>query len=79
MSDRQFERRYGRLLYGKLRSHGLFSVSAEARIFMCPGGSPGTSLLGANLKQLREPLIAGGYLSQKELDEDLDRLNHPIF
>ena len=36
MSDRQFERRYGRQLYSKLRSHGLISINAEARVFMCP-------------------------------------------
>jgi 2-polyprenyl-3-methyl-5-hydroxy-6-metoxy-1,4-benzoquinol methylase len=79
MSDRHFERGYGRLLYGKLQAHGLVSVSAEARVFMCPGGSAGTSLLRANLEQLREALIGGGYISREELDKDLDRLNQPDF
>jgi 2-polyprenyl-3-methyl-5-hydroxy-6-metoxy-1,4-benzoquinol methylase len=79
MSDRHFERSYGRLLYGKLRAHGLVSVSAEARVFMCPGGSAGTSLLRANLEQLREALIDEGYITQEELDKDLDRLNQPDF
>lgn len=79
MTDRQFERRYGRLLYGKLRSHGLVSVGAEARIFMCQGGSPGTSLLRANLEQLRGLLIGGGYISQKQFEEDVDTLNQPDF
>lgn len=79
MSDRHFDRGYGRLLYGKLRAHGLMSVTAEARVFMCPGGSAGTSLVRANLEQLRDALIDGGYISREEFDQDLNRLNQPDF
>lgn len=77
MEDRGACRRYGRLLFGRLRAHGLASVGAEARMFMWSHGSPGASMLRANFEQLREALIDGGYIGPKEFADDLARLDDP--
>jgi len=73
------DRRYGRKLFASLRAHGLSQVSAEAQVFMFKGGSPGASLLKANLEQLRTPMIDGNYITSREFDEDLARLDDPNF
>jgi hypothetical protein len=70
-------RRYGRLLPGLLRARGLSSVGAEARLFLCQGGSAGIALLRANFEQLRERMIEGNYISQQEFDRDLAQLDDP--
>lgn len=79
MADRGFERRYGRLLFARMRAQGLDNVNAEARLFMCQCGSPGASLLRANYEQLRAAMIDGGYITEQEFDKDLARLDDPDF
>ena len=79
MTDRGFDRRFGRLLFGRLRARGLTDVGAEARMSMVQGGSPGASLLRANHRQLRGSLVATGYLTQPEFERDLARLDDPDF
>lgn len=69
------ERRLGRLLYGRLRGLGLVEVRAEAHLSMWHGGSIGASLLRANFEQLRDPFIAGGHLTEQELQQDLAKLD----
>jgi SAM-dependent methyltransferase len=77
--DGGVDRRYGRKLFARLRAHGLSQVGAEARVFMFKGASPGASLLKANLEQLRTPMIDRNYITPKEFDEDLARLDDPDF
>jgi hypothetical protein len=77
--DGGVDRRYGRKLFASLCAHGLTQVSAEARAFMFKGGSPGACLLKANLEQLRTPMINGSYITTREFDEDLARLDDPGF
>jgi SAM-dependent methyltransferase len=79
LEDRGVNRRYGRLLFGRLRAHGLLSVCAEARVFMWQSGSPGASILRANYEQLREAMIDGNYVTQQQFDEDVARLDDPDF
>lgn len=79
MTDRGFERRYGRLLFGRFRAHGLVSVGAEARMFMVQRGAPGAWLVRANYEQLRETMIGAGYITAQEFEEDLARLDDPDF
>jgi SAM-dependent methyltransferase len=79
LADRGFERRYGRLLFGRLRAHGLVSTGAEARMFMVHRGTPGASLVRANYEQLRGEMIGAGYITGQEFDEDLARLDDPDF
>jgi ubiquinone/menaquinone biosynthesis C-methylase UbiE len=79
LKDRGVERRFGRLLYGRLRAHGLVEVGAEGRLFMWRGGSSDVSLMRTNFKQLRGTLLDAQYTSQEELDEDLARLDDPDF
>jgi SAM-dependent methyltransferase len=79
MADRGFERRYGRLLFARLRAQGLVSVGAEARMFMVQCASPGAMLVRANYEQLREAMIDAGYITAQEFEKDLERLDHPDF
>lgn len=79
MTDRGFERRYGRLLFARLRTHGLVSVGAEARMFMVQRESPGASLVRANYEQLRGAMIDAGYVTAQEFDKDLATLDNPNF
>jgi SAM-dependent methyltransferase len=79
LDDRGAERRLGRLLFGRLRAHGLVCVGAEARVFMLQGGSPTVSALRANYEQLRTAMIDANYLTEQEFDEDLARLDDPGF
>ena len=77
--ERGLERRWGRLLYGRLRAFGLVDVCAEARLFMWHGGSVGASLMRANFEQLHDPFIAGGHITEQELQQDFATLDSPDF
>ena len=79
VEERGIERRCGRLLYGRMRALGLFDVRAEARLSMWPGRSAGASLTRANVEQLRGALIAGGLVTEEELQQDIARLDDPDF
>jgi SAM-dependent methyltransferase len=79
MADRGFDRRYGRLLFARLRAQGLVGVGAEARAFMVQRGSPGAILVRANYEQLRASMIEAGYINEQEFDQDLARLDDPDF
>ena len=74
MEDRGVERRYGRLLPGRLRAHGLTKVGAEGRMFLWEGGSTGGSLTRANYEQLRADLIKAGYITEEEFEKDIAAL-----
>ena len=71
--------RYGRMLAGRLRAHGLRDVIAEGRVFMWPGRSTGAELTRANLEQLRNTLIESGRITAAELERDLVRLDDDDF
>jgi ubiquinone/menaquinone biosynthesis C-methylase UbiE len=79
LEDRGAERRFGRLLYGRLRAHGLVEVGAEARLFMWRGGSSDVSLMRTNFKELRDDLLDAHYITEQELDQDSARLDDPEF
>jgi SAM-dependent methyltransferase len=79
MADSGFDRRYGRLLFAKLRACGLIDVAAEARMFMCDRNSPAAALVRANFEQLRDALIDSGYVTALEFDADLAALERPDF
>ena len=77
--DRGVGRRWGRLLFGRLRALGLVEVDAEARISTWHCGSTGALMMRANFEQLREVLIDGGYISGQDFDRDIARLDDPSF
>jgi SAM-dependent methyltransferase len=79
MADRGVERGFGRLIFGRLRAHGLVGVGAEGRLFMWQSGSPGIALMRANFEQLRGAMIEGHYITDYEIDRDLARLEDPDF
>jgi ubiquinone/menaquinone biosynthesis C-methylase UbiE len=63
LDDRGVERRFGRLLCGRLRAHGLEEVGAEGRVFMWRGGTSDVSLMRTNFQQLRGALLDGRYVT----------------
>jgi SAM-dependent methyltransferase len=77
LEDHGVDRRYGRRLFGRLRAHGLASVGCEAQLSVWQSGSPGAQTLRASFEQLRESLVAGGYVSARQLEDDLARLDDP--
>jgi ubiquinone/menaquinone biosynthesis C-methylase UbiE len=79
LDERGVERRWGRLVHDRMRALGLVEVQAEARLSMWHGGSAGASLTRVNFEQLRDSLVANGYVTEAELEEDLARLDDPKF
>ena len=79
MENRGVERRWGRLLLGRLLANGLVATGAEARTFMWQGGAAGASLMRANFQQLRAEMINAGYITEDEFEQDLARLEAPNF
>jgi hypothetical protein len=79
LKDRGVERRFGRLLYGRVRARGLVEVGAEGRMSMWRGGSPDMSLIRTNFKQLRGALLDAHYISEQEFDHDSACLDDPDF
>jgi len=79
LKDRGVERRFGRLLYSRLRAHGLVEVGAEGRLFIWRGGSSDVSLMRTNFKQLRGDLLDAHYVTEREFNQDSARLDDPEF
>jgi ubiquinone/menaquinone biosynthesis C-methylase UbiE len=79
LQDRGVERRFGRLLYGRLRAHGLVEVGAEGRLWMWQSGSAGVSLMRANFEQLRGALLDARYITEQEFNQDIAHLDDPEF
>jgi SAM-dependent methyltransferase len=79
LTQRGVDLRFGRLLYGRLRSVGLTDVGADGRLFMLPGRSAGARLARANFGQLRETMIGGGHVTAEEFERDLTRLDAEDF
>jgi SAM-dependent methyltransferase len=77
--DAGINRRYGRLLFARLRAHRLINVAAEARVFMFECGSPGASMMRTNYAQLRTAMIDSHYITPGQFDEDLAQLDDPDF
>jgi SAM-dependent methyltransferase len=73
------ERRWGRLVHGRMRALGLVDVRAEARVSMWFGRSTGASLTRTNFEQLHDALITRGYVTEEEWEEDIARLDDPEF
>ena len=79
LGDRGVERRFGRLLYGRLRAHGLEEVGAEGRLLMWRGGTSDVSLMRTNFKQLRGALRDGLYVTEQEFNQDFAQLDDAEF
>jgi hypothetical protein len=79
LKDRGVERRFGRLLYSRLRAHGLVEVGAEGRLLMWRGGSSDVSLMRTNFKQLRKDLLDAHYIAKQKFDQDPAGLDDPEF
>jgi SAM-dependent methyltransferase len=77
--ERGIDRKFGRRVFGILKALGLADLQAEGRTFLWPTRSPGTSLMRTNYEQLRSAMIASGYATGEEIDEDITRLDDPEF
>ncbi|HEY7289082.1 MAG TPA: methyltransferase domain-containing protein [Vicinamibacterales bacterium] len=78
-ADRGLDRRFGRLLFGRLRAFGFADVGAEGRLSMATAGSPMATLLEASYRLRRAEMIAGGYVTPETFDRDLALLNDDAF
>lgn len=79
LEDRGVDISYGRRVFGRLRAHGLVDVGAEGRVAMSHHGSPGACLVRANYAQLRDLLIGGNYVTQRQFEEDVARVEDRDF
>jgi SAM-dependent methyltransferase len=79
MDDGGVDRLYGRRLCGRLRAHGLISISAEAQAFMWQSGSPGAALVMATYQLLRDAMVDGNYITPQQFEEDIARLDDSDF
>jgi hypothetical protein len=77
--DRGLDRRYGRLLFGRLRGLGLVDVGAEAQMSMIQSGSSMAKLLRASYELRRQAMIDADYVTQEEFDADLARMEGDDF
>ena len=77
--DRGLDRRYGRLLFGRLRALGLVDVGAEAHLCMVQPESAMTTLLRASYELRRSAMIDAGYITEMEFDADLERMGADDF
>ena len=75
LAARGVEMRFGRLLAGRLRHHGLVETGAEGRVFMWQGRSAGARLLRSNFEQLRGEMVESGWITDAEVECDLARLD----
>jgi SAM-dependent methyltransferase len=74
---RGVDRLYGRRVAGRLRALGLTEIGAEGHLYRWTGGSAGAMVIRAGIEQLREPILATGRVTEKDLSEDLARLEDP--
>jgi SAM-dependent methyltransferase len=77
--DQGLDRRYGRLLFGRLRSLGLTELGAEATMSMAASGSPMAVLLRASYERRRSAMIDAGYITATEFEADLARMEAADF
>jgi SAM-dependent methyltransferase len=79
LDDGGVDRLFGRRLTARLRAHGLVDVAGEARAFMWQRGCPGTALARATFELLRGALIDRMYITPRQFEEDVARLDDPDF
>jgi SAM-dependent methyltransferase len=70
---------YPRTLPHRLRSAGLADVGASGQVVFYTGGSPGSSLMAANLAQVGASMIQAGLVTEAEIDTARRLLADPGF
>jgi SAM-dependent methyltransferase len=78
-ADRLVDGQFGRRLLGRLRGLGLAEVGAEAKMSMVRSGSTMTTLLRASYELRRDAMIGAGYITAREFDADLARMEADDF
>jgi SAM-dependent methyltransferase len=69
----------GRRLYGEYRTLGLDQIGVEGRVFMIQGGSAGAEVWRLTAEQVRDRLVAEGYISAADMQQLLELLSDPDF
>jgi SAM-dependent methyltransferase len=77
LQEAGYDAEYGSRLPGELRALGLEDVGGDLRARILPGGSPGNAASRLSLEHLRGPLVASGALTEREIDEEIARLDDP--
>lgn len=67
LADNGFDLTFARSLARRLRGLGLRDVQTDGRASTWWGGAPGGELWRLSAAQLRDPLLAGGYLDREEI------------
>jgi SAM-dependent methyltransferase len=73
------ELRFGRLLPQKLIACGLTNVGAEATVSIWKGRSEGTGLLQLTCRQLRDPILRSGLISESQFEAEMRRVDEEDF
>lgn len=76
LTARGCDRLYGRRIAWLLRTHGLQDVEAESRGLLCTGASLFSSLMQANIEQVRDEILETGVTPAK-FDADHARMDDP--
>ena len=79
LTARGVDLRFGRSLPQKLQSLGLVNIGVEASASLWGTNSAGASHLKLSFRELHEPMVLCGLISQEEYDADLDRIDDQDF
>jgi SAM-dependent methyltransferase len=70
---------YGRWLAYQLLGLDLVNVGAEASVSLWGAHSPGTSLFKLNFKELADPILRAGLMTEAEFEADMKRMGERDF
>jgi SAM-dependent methyltransferase len=76
---RGFQVGWGRSLHGRLRELGLAETGMTASLTTWEGGSPGALIDIENFNEMRDAVVAAGFLSDGDIDELVAALSDPHF
>ncbi len=74
-----YDQHYGRRLPVRMTELGLTGVDALGRVYLVRGNSDDNYWFRMSIERLKEPLVAGGWLTQSEFDEIFGLLDNPDF
>lgn len=69
MTDHGFDLTFARGLIRRFRGLGLTGIANEGRTYFWSGGSTGAEVSRLSIAHLRDRFLAGGYLSEAEIDD----------
>lgn len=79
LTARGVDLRFGRSLPQKLQAQGLVNIGVEASASLWGANSVGASHMKLSFRELHEPMVRCGLISQEEFDADLDHIDDQDF